>query len=186
MIYPVKQGKGICVAVLILYASIEGQTKKIAQFLESCVRKSGEDPVAIDANVKGELISFGGFEKVILAASVHRRRHPTVFEKFLSSRKAELTRIPTLFLSVSLCAAFEDGMTEAESYLTDMTARTGFKPLKSELVAGALQYDKYHDYEAQVIRLVALELRKLDAIDEDREFTNWDALEKTVVEFLVS
>ena len=172
--------------VLILYASIEGQTKKITQFLERCVLKAGGEPLAIDANVKGVPVSFSGVEKVILAAPVHRRRHPTVFEKFLSSRRAELAKTQTLFLSVSLCAAFEDGLDEAKSYLTDVSARTGFNPSKTELVAGALQYDKYHDYEAQVIRLVALEIRKLDAIEEDREFTDWDSLEKAVFGFLVS
>jgi menaquinone-dependent protoporphyrinogen oxidase len=170
--------------VLILYASVEGQTAKIAKYLESCVRNSGERPMTIDANEKGALISFHDVERVILAASVHRRRHPSVFEKVLSRRKAELERLPTLFLSVSLCAAFDDGKEEAHSYLTDMSARTGFVPFKAGLVAGSLQYDKYHDYEAQVIRLVALGLKKLDAVEEDREFTDWDALQETVSDFL--
>ena len=170
--------------VPILYASIEGQTKKIASFLEICVRKSGAKPVMIDANQKGAGFPQDGVQKLILAASVHRRRHPLEFEKLLRSKRVELEKLETLFVSVSLCAAFAEGMEEAESYLTDVSTRTGFKPSETAVVAGALQYGKVHDYEAQVIRLVALELRRLDEIEKDREFTDWSALEETAFQFL--
>jgi menaquinone-dependent protoporphyrinogen oxidase len=57
----------------------------------------------------------------------------------------ELQRRPTLFLSVSLSAAFPDGMLEAQSYVNDFLVNTGWKPTQSLLIAGALRYDEY-DY----------------------------------------
>jgi hypothetical protein len=57
---------------------------------------------------------------------VHERRHPKTFEVAIGAAKQDLARIPTLMMSVSLKAAFPEGLEEAQGYLTKMDLRTGF------------------------------------------------------------
>ena len=83
-----------------------------------------------------EQISFDGVDAVILAASVHQRRHPRNFEALLVAHKAELDKRRTLLLSVSLNAAFPEGLEEAQDYVDEMKMRTGFEPDDELLVAG--------------------------------------------------
>ena len=124
--------------VLVVFASIEGQTRKIAAFIEQIVRKSGRDVRLVDTEDMTAEIPLGDAESVVLAAPVHERRHPEGFEVFLTANRQELEARRTLLLSVSLNAAFEEGREEAEEYLTELKMRSGFTPAAEALVAGAV------------------------------------------------
>ena len=169
---------------LILYASVEGHTQKIAQFIATLADRAGHPATLVDAGTKGATAAFDGVEKVILAASVHRKRHPQEFEKFIQTHQAALSARETLFLYVSLCAGYPEGLEEARTYVDDMTARTGFTPSADMLVGGALQFDKYEDYEAWVVRFIAVGMKRHEDIEEDRDLTDWAAVEKSVSDFL--
>ena len=102
--------------VLVLFATVEGQTDKIAHFVEKEIRKANHEIEVVDADDLSAQVTFKGIDKVILAASVHERRHPKSFEVFLSASQRELEACDTLLLSVSLNAAFEEGLEEAHEY----------------------------------------------------------------------
>ncbi|MEM9095086.1 MAG: flavodoxin domain-containing protein [Pseudomonadota bacterium] len=170
--------------ILVAYASVEGQTLRIARFVASRIAELGHTAELFDADVKGAVASFDEFDRIVLAASVHRRRHPVEFEKFLARNRDTLAGFPTLQISVSLCAAFPQGMEEAQSYLDEMQERTGFAATQGALVAGALQFEKYKDYESQVVRFIALDLKRFDVVDEDHEFTDWSDVAARVDAFL--
>ena len=172
--------------VMIVYASVEGHTLKIAHFLQGLVQKAGYVATLVDVGQKVAPVSIGGFEKVILAAPVHRQRHPARFENYLRANKHLLKQRHTLLLSVSFCAAFPEGLEEANSYLTELNKRTGFFADNAMCVAGALQFDKYRDYEAQVVRFIGLHLEQYESTKTDRIFTDWSALEGAVSSFLAS
>lgn len=169
---------------LIVFASVEGHTKTIAGFVEKSVRQTGQTIRLIDVGGNDVHIEFDGIKRVILAAPVHRLRHPPSFEKFAKSRREELSTLPTLFLSVSLCASFPQGIPEAQSYVDDLTERTGFAPTIDLLVGGALQYGKYREDEAWIVRFIARGLDPGGKVGKDCEFTNWDAIEKAVSDFV--
>ena len=76
--------------VLVLFASIEGQTRKIARFVETELKRAGVDVTVVDASEKMAEVTFEGFDTVILAAPVHERRHPPNFELLLAASRADL------------------------------------------------------------------------------------------------
>lgn len=170
--------------IAIIYASIEGHTSRIAQFVQETVTKEGHSSTLVDAGRKAPSYSFDGIDKIIMAAPVHRKRHPVKFENFLRTNREGLTEYQTLLFSISLCAAFYEGIGEAYSYVNELSKRSKFSPSKVVLLAGALQFDKYHDYESQVVRFIGLELKRYESIKSDREFTNWQTIEKNVCKFL--
>lgn len=170
-------------ATLVVYASVEGHTKKIAEFVEKCVTQTGQTVRLIDTGGNDLHVDLDNFKRVILAAPVHRLRHPTSFEKFVKSHHQVLSDRLTLFLSVSLCAGFPHGVPEARSYVEDFTRRTGFTPTRELLVGGALQFNKYQEDEAWIVRFITRGLYPGGSVGEDRELTNWDEIEEAVSDF---
>ncbi len=170
--------------VLMVFSTIEGQTGKIARFLEKMLGEDGHETSLIDAEGADEA-KFDGVDAVILAAPVHERRHPRNFEAFVTANNEELATQRTMLLSVSLSAAFPEGMGEAQDYATEMCMRTSFTPNDTLLVAGAVRTDAYDYYSKHVLQHVVLRNRDFDPSGIERhEFTDWDVLAAKVRGFL--
>ena len=129
--------------ILVIYASVEGQTRKIADWIAGLIKDEGHGARVYDTENAKSPLSFDGIDKVVLAAPVHERRHPKSFESLIKSVGDKLDALPTMLISVSLKAAFPEGMEEARDYLTEMEMRTGFRPDVEELAAGAVRSSSY-------------------------------------------
>lgn len=172
--------------VLILYASIEGQTAKIADFIQTLIRDEGHEVRMINAGDPAAEVSLDGIDHVILAASVHERRHPKNFEVLIAAESDALNAHPLLLLSVSLSAAFPEGRAEAQDYATELLMRTGIKPKAQMLVPGAVRTRSYDYYASQVVRHVIMRDRDFDMTAEEHEFTNWHDIKAKVTHFLAA
>jgi menaquinone-dependent protoporphyrinogen oxidase len=172
--------------ILIAYATTEGQTRKIAETVAARVQELGCDAHLFDTASIFVDLHIVSYEKIIVAASVHQRQHQESIEVFITAKSAELQRKPTLFLSVSLSAAFSEGLAEAQKYDDALLASAGWKPTKSLLVAGALRYAEYDYFKEQIIRYVVLKDRKVEGPKGDHEFTDWAALFPVVDAFIRS
>lgn len=170
--------------IVVLFETGEGQTRKIAGFIADQARRMGHTVALVDTSDKMAELSFASTDKVILAAPVHERRHPRTFEAAVSAARQDLATRPTLMISVSLKAAFPEGLDEAQDYLTEMKMRTGFEPTQEALVAGAVRTDSYDYFQRQIVRHVALDGHDVALTDGEREFTDWDALAEIVASFL--
>jgi menaquinone-dependent protoporphyrinogen oxidase len=169
--------------VLIIYATVEGQTEKVSRFVVDDIKKQGHEAVLINVEDTSDF-SFDRVDAVILAASVHQRRHPRKFEAFLQAYQTELKKMQTLLLSVSLNAAFPEGLEEAGEYVVEMKMRTGLETSRELLVAGAIRTDQYDYFAMQVVRHVVLRGQDFDHRSGEHEFTDWDAVSLEVSEFL--
>ncbi|MBD3665960.1 protoporphyrinogen oxidase [Sulfitobacter sp. TSTF-M16] len=169
--------------VLILFESVEGQTQKIATFVADEVSKLGHTSTLANAE-ETAAVTFDSVDAVILAAPVHQRRHPRKFEALLAGFVGNLAQCRTMLLSISLSAAFPDGLEEAGEYVTEMLMRTRLKPDKTLLVAGAVRTSQYDYFATQVIRHVVMRGREYDASAGEHEFTDWGAISDGVRAFL--
>ena len=170
--------------VFVLYASLEGQTGKIARFIVERAEAAGLEVTLADIGAPMVDVNLSGADAVILAAPVHERRHPQTFEVFVRASREALEARPALVISVSLKAAFESGRAEAEEYLSEMLMRTGFEPERSLLVAGAVRAGAYDYFQTQVLRHVVLDGQDVDPTHGPREFTDWDRLASDIDGFL--
>jgi hypothetical protein len=93
--------------ILIAYGTSEGQTRKIANKVAARMHELGHDAHLFDT-ASLEETDVGSYDKVIVAGSVHEQRHQQSVEVFVMASSAELQGRPTLFLSVSLSAAFPE------------------------------------------------------------------------------
>jgi menaquinone-dependent protoporphyrinogen oxidase len=170
--------------VVIAYGTVEGQTRKIARFINDVAIEAGHDTILIDTGKLTDQALSEEVDHVILAAPVHERRHPKSFEVFVEAQKKELATRRSLMLSISLKAAFPEGQEDARDYLTEMLMRTHFEPDSSALVSGAVRPESYGFFEKEIVRHVVLRDQNVDPRDGVQEFTDWDALKTTVTTFL--
>jgi menaquinone-dependent protoporphyrinogen oxidase len=169
--------------VLILFATEEGHTGRIARFIEDAAKDLGCDVELVDADEPAEL-GLDGIDSVVLAAPVHQRRHPRNFEALVSAYSERLNELKTLLISVSLSAAFPEGLEEAGEYVVEMKMRTALQPDTELLVAGAIRTSHYDYFAMQVVRHVVLRNRDIDLKLDEHVFTDWSALSAAVSKFL--
>lgn len=167
----------------IVFSTIEGHSGKVARFVKTVLDQAGDEARLCETD-KATAVSVEAMDGVILVAPVHERRHPARFEATVTALSEDLQKMPSLMLSVSLSAAFGEGLADAQDYLGEMKMRTGLKPTQEALVAGAVKLDRYDYFAEQVVKWVVLRDRDLHPASGNQEFTDWDALRKTVLKFL--
>lgn len=159
--------------ILIVVASQDGQTRRIAERLADGLRPDGHE-VRLEA--ASPFPSVAGADGIIIAASVHLGRHPGPLVRAVRAHATVLRHLPTAFLSVCLSAAchLPEHRAQADRYLRDFTERTGWQPDLAASAAGALTFSRYGPIRAYLAR--ALARRKGLTVDRrsDREYTDWD------------
>src|SRR3954447_5170278 len=91
--------------LLVLYASREGHTQKIAEHVANTLRSRGISPDLVDAARLPTNLSLGSYCGAVLAASVHLQKHEPEMTRFVKRHVGDLARFPAAFLSVSLSQA---------------------------------------------------------------------------------
>ena len=145
--------------ILVVYGTTEGHTRKICERVEENLKAQGYDTVVQNTSRWQENFQVETFDKLIIAGSVHEKKHQRDLEMFAIANREKMNAKPTLFLSVSLSAAFPGGEAEAQGYINAFTDYTGWKPTRTLAVAGALRYDEYDYFMEQIVQHVVLEGR---------------------------
>lgn len=171
--------------VIVIYGTIEGQTRKIARNMAGTVQSSNHDVTVFDA-ADVEDVDLSRADAVIVAAPIHAGSYPVALRHWLKSNAAALNGLPTAFVSVSLAAAsvFPEELRDAVSISEKLLVDTGWEPVAVHQAAGALRYLEYDFFKRLIMRYIASsEGAPLDT-SRDHEFTNWDELAEFVSSFL--
>jgi menaquinone-dependent protoporphyrinogen oxidase len=165
--------------VLIVYASMEGQTAGIAERMAQALRNRGlaaETRPANGAPARSELAKYDG---LIVGASIHYGRHPRSVLSLVRNCRAVLETGPSAFFSVSLSAGGPGARPEAaQRYLEVFLRRAGWHPRQTATFAGALRYSKYGALKRMLmVMVVGLAGGDTDT-SRDYEYTDWDAVER--------
>lgn len=183
--------------ILIVYATREGHTRLIAEHIAEHLRARAFAVELHDARDSENRPRVGGFSAVLLAASLHLGKHEKEMQRFIEREHSVLATLPTAFLSVSLSAAGAQDTTRTAEHrrrvLGELTKcsealfeKTGWHPKRTEFVAGALMYTHYNPLIRWVMKRIAeKEGASLDT-SRDHVFTDWQALDRFVEEFVGS
>ena len=168
--------------IYIPYGTVEGQTAHIVEYIAEVVRANGHQ--AETADLKHSPDPFpGGYEGVIVAASVHVGKHEGYVADFVKKNRAELERLPSALVSVSM-AAHRDEQT-AEGYVEKFEQDTGWRPAHIGLFAGAVLYTHYGFIKKHVMKKIAKDKGSLDTdTSRDYVYTEWDGVRRFTEDFL--
>jgi menaquinone-dependent protoporphyrinogen oxidase len=171
--------------VLIVYATTEGQTRKIAEWTATHVRERGHQVELRDSAASASGSDLETFHAFMIAASVHQRQHQETITNFVMAHREMLNSRPSVFISVSLSAVLEGGRTEAQEYADRFTYVTRWQPRMTLLLGGALRFTKYDYFQEQIVKFVVMKRSGgVPSTGCDREFTDWDTLASFVSGFL--
>jgi menaquinone-dependent protoporphyrinogen oxidase len=179
--------------VLVLYATRQGQARRIAEYLTAALGMRHLAAELVDAAHIPAGFSLENYSAAMVCASVHRGRHEKEMIAFVQHHKADLERIPAIFLSVSLSEAGAEDLnappaqrgqaaSDVRKMMGDFFAETGWHPAKTQAVAGALRYTKYNRLLRFVMKRIAERAGASADTSCDHEFTDWPKLDQLVDE----
>ena len=168
--------------ILVAYGTTEGQTRKISEFVSR--QLAGNEVQLYDSAQATPVPKVEDADVVVIAASVHLKVHQDSIANFVVAHLDQLRSKPSLFLSVSLSAAFDEGKADAKAYADQFVADTGWQPNRSVLLGGALRYSEYDYFQEQIIQHLVLKGREITVATGDYEFTDWDDLSRQITDFM--
>lgn len=160
--------------ILVLYASTEGQTRKVAEKAAAVLRSRGHVVEAVDAVANGT-VPLSDYDAVIVASRVHAGRHHPAIVSFARTNRMELEEMINAFLSVSMSAAMQtpNDPNQLEQYRHHFVQSTGWLPQRYVDVAGARLYTRHNRVVRWILGVV--DSHRYDT-NKDHEFTNWEKL----------
>lgn len=172
--------------VLIVYASKEGQTAKIARHIAQTLDAAGHKADLFDAEHPRGRLDLGRFQFAIVAAPIHAGGYPRAIVRFVRKNRSFLERIRSAFISVGLAVASEhsDGRAQTLPLVDKFAEQTGWYPQRIELVAGALLYTKYNPLVRLIMRHIAAKEGGETDTSRDYEYTDFTAVERFAHEFV--
>ncbi|WP_249693310.1 flavodoxin domain-containing protein [Stappia sp. WLB 29] len=170
---------------LVVYATTEGQTRKISEKVAGRLKAAGHSVTLVDARAAATL-ELGSFDAAVLAASLHVGRHQPEMLDFIRRQRTRLERVQTAFISVSLSASSTDAqdIANAREAAEAMFDELDWEPSHLHLAAGAVHDGRLGFFKRWVIhRILRQKGVEMDP-SGDMEFTDWPALERFVDGFV--
>jgi menaquinone-dependent protoporphyrinogen oxidase len=161
--------------VLIVYATHQGHTLRVAQRVADAVRAAGH---AATVTRVEDAPDVAGFDAAIVGAPVHMGHFSPQVVAYAKAQAAELRRRPSGFFSISLTAAQDGGASREaiDRYLRSFQADTDWRPDVIASFAGALPYTRFGLVHRALMRQIAAK-GGLDTDDRhDHVYTDWDAV----------
>ena len=165
--------------VLILYATTEGHTARVAERMAQRLREQGHAVEALRAEQGAAQPHLEPYDGVIVGASVHYGRHPGHLRALLRKHLAALGARRSAFFSVSLSAGGPGAKPlAARRYVETFLRQVGWQPQQSAAFGGALQYSKYGAFK-RLLMILFVSLAGGDTdTSRDYEYTDWDAVDR--------
>jgi menaquinone-dependent protoporphyrinogen oxidase len=171
--------------IAIIYATTDGQTRKIARFVADHLTDNGHSVELLPAADAADL-DLGRFKAGILAGAVHMGGLQPALAALARTQAGALARLGTLFLCVSLSAAGTDpkdwqGLREV---VASFETETGWTPGRTEHIADAFRFTQYDFFRSWAMRWIAAQKGETVDPHADKEYTDWAALSALLADWL--
>jgi menaquinone-dependent protoporphyrinogen oxidase len=172
----------------ILFATREGQTRRIAERIAGDLREAGAAVDLFDLAMDPR-VALSDYALVCVASSVHIGKHERSAVAFAKRHRAELNRPSAVFVSVSLSEAGVEDPTRSEDdrrksaedvqrMIDHFVKETGWRPAHVFPVAGALVYTHYNRLLRFVMKRIARKAGGPTDTSRDHELTDWTAVDR--------
>jgi menaquinone-dependent protoporphyrinogen oxidase len=184
--------------MLIIYATREGHTRRVAEFLAEAFRNRGMFVEMADAaHVTADIELRADYDAVIVAGSVHVSLHEPELVRFVKQHRFELEQLPAAFVSVSMSQAVleststtrkqrEEAAVRVDAAFALFNKETGWVPRRTLAVPGALLYRHYGPVTRLIMRAVAHASGNPTDVTRNHVLTNWSTLTRFADDFMTS
>lgn len=162
--------------ILIIYGSLEGQTKKIAAHIADILQHKGHRVTTLAAEQALADADLDQFDAAIVGGSIHINKYPKSLIKFATTQRDWLTSVPGALFTV--CMAINSKLSEsreqARHFGEEFMTQTGWRPALNETFAGAVKYTQYGFITRFIMKRISKHEGGSTDTSRDHEYTDWD------------
>ena len=164
---------------LLLYASRDGQTEKIARVIASELKQCGLMVECLALGEGAAHFNLDQYDSVLIGSPIRYGHHlPEVFD-FIRQHETFLNQHLSGFFSVNLTARkLEKNRPETNPYLQKFLGKITWKPGMTGVMAGSLLYSRYRWFDRVMIQLIMKITGGNTDTSKDIEYTDWDAVQQ--------
>jgi menaquinone-dependent protoporphyrinogen oxidase len=163
--------------VPVFYATIDGQTRRIAECVASTLREEGLTSQLIEIGSEdAERFDWTRARAVFVGAPLHHGRHPKAAAAFVHRHVETLNARPCAFFSVSLGCGFgtapevEAARAQARSFMKD----ANWRPDLHACFGGILAYRRYGVFKRMMMRRMSRKAGGPTDTTRNHDFTDWN------------
>ena len=169
--------------ILIVYGSVDGQCRKVAERVATVLQRAGHDAEAVSFR-HATIADVAESEAVIVGGAIRYGHYPRGLETFARENREPIAARPNAFFSVCLSAGGPGARpATAWGYVDEFMTRTGWQPQRIASFAGALLYTRYNPFIRLLMRMIVGIAGGETDTSRDYEYTNWQAVERFAAEF---
>lgn len=154
--------------ILILYATTEGQTARIAASIGARLSAAGHGVEVRELRPGWPVPDPAAHDAFIVGASVHYGHHPAFLGRALRACRSALATRRSAFFSVSLSGN--------PDYAVAFLRQTGWEPQLAASFTGALKYSLYGWFKRRLVQAFARMGGHSTDTSRDHEYTDWQAV----------
>ena len=165
--------------ILIVYASKEGQTAAIAQFIADAIRRHGHQATVLSGNHLPEDFSTAAFDAAMGV-------FPGYLQTFITTHRDWLNQVPSALFTVCMAIHSKNDKEQetARAFGPGLAGKTHWQPGLLETFAGAIKYTQYGFITRWIMRHIAKKEGGDTDTSRDHEYTDWDAVTQFSEQFL--
>ncbi|TKB46976.1 menaquinone-dependent protoporphyrinogen IX dehydrogenase [Ferrimonas sediminicola] len=162
--------------ILILYSTVDGQTRKIAQRIQSRLEAT-ENQVQL-AEIDHPPKDMTGFDTLVVGASIRYGHYRPAVLTFVRDNLGLLERKRSAFFSVNLVARKpEKSSADSNPYVAKFLKLVPWRPQLLDVFAGSLDYPALGFWDRHIIRFIMWITKGPTDPSTVREFTDWGRVE---------
>lgn len=164
--------------ILILYATFEGQTAKIAEHMAGILRNKGHQVTTQSDEQLPADFSIEKFDAAILGGSIHMGHYAKHFKKFVEQHRDWLNSNPTAFFTVCMAihSKIPESQQEAAAFGDNFMNKTAWQASMAATFAGAVKYTQYNFVTRFIMKRISKKEGGSTDTSTDHEYTDWEAV----------
>lgn len=164
--------------VLIAYASVQGQTRRIAERIAAVLQRHGIDTELVPAaRLTGR--DPRNYRAVVAGSSVRYGKHDRRLVRWLERHAGALSQMPNAFFSVNLVARDPASRSpETNSHVAKCLAAMKFRPAVVAVFPGKVDYPSWTWWQRLMIRAIMNKTGGPSRGDEVIEYTDFDEVDR--------
>jgi menaquinone-dependent protoporphyrinogen oxidase len=177
--------------VLVLYATVEGQSQRVAEHAARRLTEKGMGVRILDVCDVRHPFALQDYSAALLVAPVHASFHPRDMVRFASEHREELATMPARLLSLSLSQAGvelpsatavqrERACVDVQHLITLFCKATGFASERVTPIAGCLAYSRYGFVKRQMMRYIASRAGGSTDTSRDHDYTDYARVDQAL------
>lgn len=165
--------------ILVVFATVDGQSRKIANHLARTLADAGFRALTAELGPFSAPAVDPDVDGIIVCGPVRFGRHPRRLRRFVKTNREALARLPSAFVSVSGSAMTDDPeyAAEARRYVERFVEKTGWRAERVLRIGGCVAYTRYNPLLRSVMRSISEEKGLSTDTSRDHEYTDWVVLE---------